>query len=332
MFRRCLASLILLTATVAVAAPQNPASVATAPTANQAAVPVTPPTDDRYRIGPGDVLEVRVARVPEFSREAVRVDQRGMIRMPMLDVDIPAACLTESEVGQNIAKLYLKYKKNPHVDVFVKEFQSQTVAVMGAVRTPAQFKLQRPMRLSELLGYAGGPTDNAGETVEVIHGGGLSLCEQRAGLQSDDLTSGFVTYKLSDIVHAVPEANPFVRGGDVIQLPLADVAYVVGNVLRPMAIPIKEPLTVSRAIAIAGGTAPATKKDKVRILRQVPNNTTKQEILIDLGAIAKNLAPDVLLLKNDIVDVPKSGPKSMLLSLMGAIGPAAGQLPVLMIP
>src|SRR5437870_4114128 len=99
--------------------------------------------DTRYRIGPGDVIEVRVARAPELSREAVRVDQSGMIRMPMLDLDIPAACLTEAELAQNIAKLYKKYKNDPHVEVFVKEYQSQPVAVIGAVRGPAQFKLQR---------------------------------------------------------------------------------------------------------------------------------------------------------------------------------------------
>ncbi|MFS8084551.1 MAG: polysaccharide biosynthesis/export family protein, partial [Acidobacteriota bacterium] len=64
--------------------------------ADVAAKKAQPATSDvRYRIGPGDVLDVRVARAPELSREAVRVDQGGMIRMPMLDVDIPAACLTE---------------------------------------------------------------------------------------------------------------------------------------------------------------------------------------------------------------------------------------------
>src|SRR6266545_777567 len=68
-------------------------------------------TDARYRIGPGDVLEVRVLRAPELSREGVRVDQSGMIRMPMLDIDIQAACLTEAELAANIARLYLKYKR-----------------------------------------------------------------------------------------------------------------------------------------------------------------------------------------------------------------------------
>jgi len=278
------------------------------------------------------VLEVRVARAPELSRDGVRVDQSGMIRMPMLDVDIPAACLTEGELAQNIGKLYLKYKNEPHVDVFVKEFQSQPVAVIGAVRSPAQFKLQRPVRLQELLSFVGGPTDVAGQTVQVIHTGGLSLCEKASGANPEDETSGFVSYKLSDTLHAVPEANPFVRSGDLIQVPNADQVFVLGNVLRPAAIPMKEPLTVSRAIAIAGGTAPSTKKDKVRILRQLPGSTKKQEIYVDLTAIEKNKAEDVALVANDVVDVPISGTRSILRSLLGTVVPTISQLPVRVIP
>lgn len=288
-------------------------------------------TDTRYRIGPGDVLDVRVLRAPELSREGVRVDQSGMIRMPMLEIDIQAACLTEAELATNIARLYLKYKREPHVEVFVKEFQSQPVAVIGAVRGPAQFKLQRPVRLAELLSFAGGPSDSAGQTVQVVHAGGLSICDKSSGAKMDD-TSGFVSYKLIDTLHAVPEANPFVRPGDLIQVPNADQVYVLGNVLRPLAIPLKEPLTVSRAIAIAGGTAPSTKKDKVRIIRQLPGSSAKQEIYVDLKAIEKNKAEDVALMANDVVDVPVSGTKSILRSLVQTIVPTIGQLPVRVIP
>lgn len=287
-------------------------------------------TDTRYRIGPGDVLDVRVQRAPELSRDAVRVDQSGMIRMPMWDDDIPAACLTEGELAKNIARIYLEYKREPHVDVFVKEFQSQPVAVIGAVRGPAQFKLQRPVRLSELLSFAGGPSEAAGQTVQVIHAGGPSLCDKSADTEGD--TSAFVSYKLSDTLRAVPEANPFVRPGDLIQVPIADQVYILGNVLRPMAIPLKEPITISRAIAMAGGTAPSTKKDKVRIIRQLPGSTAKQEIRVDLTAIEKNKAEDVLLLANDVVDVPASATRSILRSLMGTIVPTVSQLPIRVIP
>src|SRR5258706_6630713 len=225
-------------------------------------------TDTRYRIGPGDVLDVRVARAPELSREAVRVDQSGNIRMPMLDVDIPAACQTEGELAQNIATLYRKYKNEPHVDVFVKEFQSQPVAVIGAVHGAAQFKMQRQVRLLELISLAGGPTDSAGQTIQIVHAGGGPICQQSGGAGPDTTdSSAFVTYMLSDTLHCVPEANPFVQPGDIISVPLAHQDFVLGNVQKPSAIPLKEPLTVSHAIGIAGGTAPSTKKDKVRILR-----------------------------------------------------------------
>jgi polysaccharide export outer membrane protein len=286
-------------------------------------------SDTRYRIGPGDVLEVRVLRAPELSRDAVRVDQSGMIRMPMLDEDITAACLTEGELAQNIAKLYLKYKRYPHVDVFVKEFQSQPVSVIGAVRAPAQFKLQRQVRLLELLTFAGGPSDSAGQTVQIVHAGGPSLCEKRDNSAAGEAdASGFITYKLSDTLHGGPEANPAVHPGDIVSVLVADQVYVVGNVIKPSAIPIKEPLTVSRAIAMAGGTAPSTKKDRVRIIRQHP----KQEIYVNLTAIEKHQAEDVGLLPNDVVDVPSSGAKSMLRALAGAIAPSVGQLPLRVIP
>lgn len=292
----------------------------------------TPANNDvRYRIGPGDVLEVRVARAPELSRDAVRVDQSGMIRMPMLDVDIPAACFTEPELADNIAKLYKKYKNDPHVDVFVKEFQSQPVAVLGAVKSPAQFKLQRQLRLLELLTYAGGEAPNAGQSIEVVHAGGSSLC-QPAGTEADTVASNFVTYNLADTLRGVPEANPVVRPGDVVHVPEADQVFVLGNVLKPSAIPLKEPLTVSRAIAIAGGTAPATKKDKIRIIRQIPGKTDKQEISVDLTAIEKNRAADVALMPNDIISVPVSGTKSILRSLLGTIVPTVSQLPIRVIP
>lgn len=276
-------------------------------------------------------MEVRVARAPDLSRDAVRVDQSGNIRMPMLDEDIPAACLTEPELAQSIAKLYRKYKNNPHVDVFVKEFQSQPVAVIGAVKNPAQFKLQRQVRLLELISLVGGPSDAAGQAVQVVHAEGALSCNGAAMTSITD-ANAFTAYKLEETLHGTPEANPYVRPGDIVQIPQADQVFVIGNVLKPTAIPLKEPITVSKAIALAGGTRPATKKDKIRIIRQLPGNMQKQEIIVDLKAIEKNRAQDVALLPNDVVDVPESGTKSFLRSLFGAFVPTAAQLPIRVIP
>jgi polysaccharide export outer membrane protein len=124
--------------------------------------------DDRYRIGPGDVLDIRVFNRPTLSREAVRVDGRGQIRMPLIEEEIVAACRTEGELAREIAARYLKYQRNPNIDVFVKEYNSQPVAVIGAVNQPGRFQLQKRMRLLDLISYAGGPNDRAGGRINIV--------------------------------------------------------------------------------------------------------------------------------------------------------------------
>ncbi len=83
---------------------------------------------------------------------------------------------------------------------------------------------------------------------------------------------------------------------------------------------------------MAGGVKQDTKKDKVRIVRQEPGTATKKEIFVDLTAIEKKRAEDIALLPNDIIDVPLSGGKSFMRSLLGTVVPSIGGLPVRAIP
>ena len=62
-----------------------PAAARPARQTNSGASIVASERDERYRIGPGDVLEVRVFRWQPLSQEAVRVDRRGMINLPLLE-------------------------------------------------------------------------------------------------------------------------------------------------------------------------------------------------------------------------------------------------------
>ena len=73
---------------------------------------------------------------------------------------------------------------------------------------------------------------------------------------------------------------------------------------------------------------PDSKKEKVRIIRQEPNGAGSREIFVDLRAIDKRQAEDLALLPNDIIDVPVAGGKRVLRSLIGAVVPSVGQLPV----
>ncbi|HKR02761.1 MAG TPA: polysaccharide biosynthesis/export family protein [Pyrinomonadaceae bacterium] len=287
--------------------------------------------EDSYRIGPGDVLDIRVFNKPQFSRDAVRVDGRGMIRMPFIEGEIRAACQTEAELAKSIVTLLLEYIRRPQVDVFVKEFQSQAVAVIGAVRNPSRFQLQRRLRLLDLISYVNGPSENAGRSVQVIHTANKMSCEAPTQGITDEVAD-VDYYKLSDTLKGDASANPFVRGGDIISITEADQVYVIGNVTRPSALPLKEPITISRAIAMVGGTLEDTKKERVRIIRQVPGSSSKTEIFVNLKAIDKRQAEDIELLANDVVDVPTNSGKRLLKSFLGAIVPNVASLPVRVIP
>jgi polysaccharide export outer membrane protein len=290
----------------------------------------TTSSDDRYRIGPGDVIDIRIYNRPNLSRDAVRVEGNGMIRMPLIDTEIQAACRTEGELAKEISTRYLRFYKNLQVDVFIKEYHSRQVAIIGAVNDQSRFELQRRVRLLELLTYAKGPSPKAGQTINVVHSGTPPLCEA-AGKESPN-DEAFSTYKLSETLQGNPNANPYVEPGDIVTIPEADQVYIVGNVNFPITIPLKEPITLSKAIAMAGGVKQDTKKDKIRIVRQEAGSATKQELIVDLSAIEKKRAEDLALLPNDIIDVPTSAGRSFLRSLLGGVVPGVAQLPVRVIP
>src|SRR5678810_396351 len=153
--------------------------------------------DDRYRIGPGDVLDIRVYNRPQLSREAVRVEGNGMIRMPLIENEIQAVCLTEGELAKEISTRYARYYKNLQVDVFIKEYHSKQVAIIGAVNEQSRFELQRRVRLLELLTYAKGPSTKAGQTINIVHSTNAPTCSQDS--QAED-TNAFSTYKLSEVL------------------------------------------------------------------------------------------------------------------------------------
>jgi polysaccharide export outer membrane protein len=305
--------------------PTDKSQDAKTPSANNLASNASEDDRNRYLIGPGDILDINILNRPNLSRQAVRVEGNGMIRMPLIDTEIRAACQTEGQLAKEIATRYLKYYRNPQVDVFVKEYHSRQVAIIGAVREPARFELQRRVRLLELLTYAKGPSERAGQTINIVRSPPPLTCPEAT---SEDLASAFSTYRLVDTLQGKPSANPYVEAGDIITIPEADQIYVVGNVLIPQTIALREPTTLSRAIAMAGGTKPDSKKDKVRIVRQAPGSQVKQELIVDLSAIEKKKAEDIMLMPNDIVDVPTSAGKTLLRSLLGSVAPTVTQLPV----
>ena len=313
-------------ASTTMAQPQPTANSKTTTTQTVSAPEVRSLDNQRYRIGAGDVLDIRIMNRPQLSRDAVRVDGSGMIRMPLIDGEIQAACKSEGELATEISRRYLKYYRNAQVDVFLKEYHAREVALIGAVNEQGRYQMQRRLRLLELLSFAKGPSDKAGQTINIIRGPRMDLCTSSSNPADDN--GGFISLRLNDTLRGEEKANPYMEAGDIVTIPEADQVYVVGNVYHPQAIPIKEPITVSHAIAVAGGPLRDSKTDRVHIIRQVPGSGGQSEFYVSLKDIASKKTEDVLLRPNDVVEVSESTSKSLLRSLLGA----ASQLPIRAIP
>jgi polysaccharide export outer membrane protein len=302
------------------------ATAATAPDAISHSDDQPPPSGDAYRIGAGDLLEIVVTtgsgRSPQLSADNLQVSEKGEIQV--FDGTVSAACLTTGELAANLKTRYLQYKREPlSVVVNVKEYRSQLVAVIGAVKSPGRFELRRPIRLLELLAlYAGGPNESSDGRIEIVHTQS-SVCngpDSRA-----ELAMASASYRWDDTRLGKDEANPYVRAGDVISLADAPQIFVVGNVHEPKNIPLKEKITLTTAIAMAGGTLDSTKGDQIRIERQRAGSASKELLVVNLDAIKKRQAADVELMPGDIVEVPSSTGRRILRGLLGTVVPITEQ-------
>jgi len=111
----------------------------------------------------------------------------------------------------------------------------------------------------------------------------------------------------------------------VISLADAPQIFVVGNVHEPKNIPLKEKITLTTAIAMAGGTLDSTKGDQIRIERQRAGSASKELLVVNLDAIKKRQAADVELMPGDIVEVPSSTGRRILRGLLGTVVPITEQ-------
>lgn len=290
-----------------------------------------------YQIGVGDVLQILVVKQALLSADGVRVGGDGKIRLPMLETSISAACLTETELAAAIIEKYRKYLLNPQVYVAVKEYNANPIALLGAVNTPGRFQLQRPTRLLELLTFVNGPSANAGKTVQIIRNLRANRCRQvlfvvaKNSDSPDEEAQEIISLPLAKVLKGDESANPFLQSGDIIRVSEAEVvqAFVVGSVKSAAAINLKEPVTLSKAIAMAGGVAPDANIEKIKISRQQPNSLAKTELVINLKEINKRNQEDILLQPNDIVDVPgASGTKKLFRDIFRTALPTIARVPV----
>lgn len=298
-----------------------------------------PPTQsvatENYKIGPGDVIDVVIGKNETLSRTGLRVSNLGTIQLSMIEADVAAACLTERELADAIKEKYRKYLIDPNVNVSVREFNSNPVAVIGAVNAPGRFQLQRTIRLVELLTFVNGPSANAGRTAEIIRSTRRPYCNESQLVTPVDGAEELISVALADAFKGGDQANPIIVAGDIIRVTEADQvnAYIQGNVRSSLTISLKEPVTLTQAIAMAGGPTSGAEMEKVKIRRQIPGSVNRDEMIANVKEIHQRKRDDILLQPNDIVEVPgPSGAKKVFQSIYKTIVPTVTQLPIRVIP
>ncbi|MEQ1577779.1 MAG: polysaccharide biosynthesis/export family protein [Hyphomicrobium sp.] len=125
------------------------------------------PGSTGYKIGPLDVLDVSVFKVPELSK-SVQVAETGSINLPLVG-EVPAAGKTAQQVERDLtAKLGAKYLQSPQVTVYVKEYNSQRVTVEGAVKKPGVYPIRGNSSLLQFVATAEGFDANADSSVVIF--------------------------------------------------------------------------------------------------------------------------------------------------------------------
>ena len=284
---------------------------------------------NRYRLGPGDILDVRVFGQSDLN-STVEIDEDGNITsLPFIEDPIPAKCRNEKEVQKAITDAYAKYLIKPRVSVRVLERRSRQPAVIfGAVRNPTRISLARRLRLHELLATAGGVSANASGTIQIMHTE-PELCAEvedignnlvakntttAAGTTTNDSTAQATKepgigelriITINTLKSGFGSEDPFIRPGDIVIVTEGLPVYVTGLVMQPGPIVLKDRMTLRQAIAMAGGPQRMAKSE-VYIYRRKEGQNGVEPLKFNYDDIKKGKIDDPLLEPYDIVDVGRS--------------------------
>ncbi len=200
------------------------------------------PTAENYRIGAGDVLRITVYQSPDLSLET-RVTETGVISYPLVGrVQVNGLSVPEAEARLSDALRKGDFVKNPQVIIVVAQVRANQVNVLGQVAKPGRIPLDvTGMRLTEVLALAGGIVAGAGSDTLVLLG-------ERQGQpfrKEIDLPGVFTAGGRANDVVIMP--------GDTIWVDRAAQVYVYGQIQRPGQLRLERGMSLTQALAAAGG-------------------------------------------------------------------------------
>ncbi len=252
--------------------------------------------DPSYRVGPRDLLDVKVYEDDKLNGQR-RVSEDGIVNLPLLG-DVTVAGKTTIEIGELLKQLYeAKYMQRASVDVQVLEFRSRPITVMGAVKQPGNLPFSGRWTLLEAITAAGGLAEGHGNDIHILRRAENGLTDQ-VTIDADDLW-----------LRADPKVNLPIYANDLIQVPgtVEVTIYCLGEVERPGAVLFKsnERITILTAIAHAGGLTDRA-SHRILIKRAAGGAGAPAEITVDFKKILAGKEADVELRQGDVIVVKES--------------------------
>lgn len=260
-----------------------------------------------YIIGPEDLLEITLFQAKELDTVA-RVSASGFIKLPLID-KVEASGHTTSELESIIAEKFKTYLSEPVVGIFIREYRSQQITVLGSVQKPGVYYVSGQRSLLELLSLAGGLSGDAGDICIVQRSTPSDAVDQQT-------TSNMVVDLDQLLIKGQIAFNIPMHAGDVILVPKSGIFFVDGAVRSPGSFPLKGKMTFTQAISMAKGLDMDATKSDIKIYR----DSGKQErdvITIDYDEVLERKIPDVEIKDKDVIIVSSSSFKRFLGGLAG---------------
>ena len=259
------------------------------------APPIASGAGSEYRIGPKDLLDVKVFEVPELNVER-RVSDAGKIDLPLLG-EFPVGGMTAGEAASRLEEMLKdKYVNRASVSIVIKEYQDKPVSVLGAVAKPGSLTVSGNWTLLQAISAAGGLTPQAGKKIYVLRRAENSLSDTLE-LSTDDLLQN------ASMLWNVP-----IFPSDVINVPAKSTVKVfcLGEVKTPGALEFdgNDAVTLLAVIAKAGGLTDRASKT-IRIQRRHPDGKTT-ELVAHYGRIVSGHETNPVLQPDDVVIVKES--------------------------
>ena len=272
-------------------------------------------------IHPGDLIDVDIVGSLEYDWRGTLNPEGFLDGVDFIENPIYALCRSEEETAAEAVKAYAKILRDPQVVVKILDRSNRPLAFLnGAIKTPQRFQIKRPVFLNELLIISGGLTEKAGGEIQIFRSQNLNCRpsfekqfsepengekRERYVAASQNNGADKINIRIVDLLAGKKEANPQILSGDIITVLESDSIYVIGGVANPKQIFARAQMTLSRAIAGAGGATKNGDQKKIIIFRREAGET--KIIEADLEKIKSGAMDDLVLRPFDIVEVGQTG-------------------------